>query len=500
MVDALAARQSNLADRYRIEREVGVGGMATVYLARDLRHDRAVALKVLRSDMAAVMGVERFRREVTLTAALQHPHVLPLFDSGESGGRLYCVTPYVEGESLQEKLEREGQLRIEEALEITRQVADALDYAHHRGIVHRDIKPANILLAAYAHGERTHALVADFGIARALPSIGDSVRSASGSDANQRLTIPGLTTGTPRYMSTEQMMGDRRVDARSDLYSLACVVYAMLAGEPPFSGATAEALAARKLAATVASIAPIRSSVPPSVDAVIARALAPTPADRYATPGEFAAKLIEALAERGASQPGTRRLTTGTARAGLRDRVRRPRPVVAGAVGIALIGFGGWALGNRFASDLAPGEGGDTRNPQATLLYRQAHDEIDRRTQASIARGVALLQSAIALDSTYVDAWADLTRALVFAQNNRYAVPDIPRAELAEYTVRAGERALEADSTNARAWIARSTTLYLIEPTSSQGQIRALRRAIALDSSSADAWHYRRRHPGAKSS
>jgi len=488
MVDALAALQANLSDRYRIEREVGAGGMATVYLARDLRHDRAVALKVLRSDMAAAMGVERFRREVTLTAALQHPHVLPLFDSGDSDGRLYYVTPYVEGESLREKLEREGQLRIDEALEITRQVADALDYAHRRGIVHRDIKPANILLAAYAQGGKTHALVADFGIARALPNIGDAVRTASAADASQRLTMTGVTTGTPRYMSPEQMMGDRRVDARSDLYSLACVVYEMLAGEPPFTGATAEALAARKFAALVTSIAPIRSSVPPSVDAVIARALAPTPADRYATSGEFAAKLVEALAERGASEPGTRRPTAATAWAGIRDRVRSPQTLVA--VGIALIGFGGWALGDRFASDLAPGEGRDTRNPQAALLYRQAHDEIDRRTQASIARGVALLQSAIALDSTYVDAWADLTRALVFAQNNRYAVPGIPPAELAEYTVRAGERALEADSTNARAWIARSTTLYLIEPTSSQGQIRALHRAIALDSSSADAWHY----------
>jgi len=490
MVDAPSVLQSSLADRYRIEREIGAGGMATVYLARDLRHGRAVALKVLRPDMAAAMGVERFQREVKLTAALHHPHILPLFDSGDSAGCLYYVTPYVDGESLRDKLEREGQLRIEEALEITRQVAEALDYAHDRGIVHRDIKPANILLAAYARDGRAQALVADFGIARALPNGGDSAIGSLTAGTSQRLTQPGLTAGTPAYMSPEQTMGDSRVDARSDMYSLACVAYEMLAGEPPFTGATAESLAARKLAGSVRSIARIRSSVAPSVDAVIARALVPVPADRYATAGEFAGALSGAFATGGDSRMTVRSQTASATGTGVPRRHRRARFIALGVAGLALIGVVAWPFATRQSRAVATRSGRGTRDPQALEAYRLAHAEIDRRTQTSIARSVALLQSAIARDSNFVDAWADLTRALVFAQNNRYDVPGIPRAQLAEYTVRAGERALEADSTSATAWIARASTLYLIEPTTSQGVIRALHRAIALDSSSADAWHY----------
>jgi tetratricopeptide (TPR) repeat protein len=490
MVDAPSALQSSLADRYRIEREIGAGGMAIVYLARDLRHSRAVALKVLRADIAAAVGVERFRREVALTAAFQHPHVLPLFDSGEAAGQLYYVTPYVDGESLREKLKREGQLRIADALEITRQVADALDYAHHRGIVHRDIKPANILLDAHAHDGRVHALVADFGIAHALPTAANSASGSSAPGTSQRLAQARLTSGTPMYMSPEQTTGDSRVDARSDVYSLACVVYEMLAGEPPFTGATVEALAARKLSGAFPPITPIRPSVEPSVDAVIARALVPVPADRYASAGEFAAALAEALGAAGGSGSLARRQAAGDAGAATRGSIRRPRLAALGAVALALIAVAGWALTTWQTRAAAPSAGRGTRDPQASVLYRQAHDEIDRRTAASIARAVALLQRAIARDSGYSDAWADLTRALVFAQNNRYDVPGIPRERLAEFTVRAGERALEADSTSARAWLARATTLYFIEPTTPRGSIRAVHRAIALDSSSADAWHY----------
>jgi tetratricopeptide (TPR) repeat protein len=488
MADAPEALQSSLTDRYRIEREIGVGGMATVYLARDFRHGRAVALKVLRPDVAAAMGIERFQREVALTAALQHPHILPLFDSGESAGCLYYVTPYVDGESLREKLERERQLRIEEALEITRQVADALDYAHEHGIVHRDIKPANILLTAYGRNGRAHALLADFGIARALPNAGNSASEVSAGSAT-RLTRAGLTLGTPAYMSPEQTMGDDRVDARSDVYSLACVVYEMLAGEPPFTGATAEALAARKRTGSVPSIARIRSSVPSSVDAVISRALAPVAADRYTTAGELAAALAGAFATHGDSGAMSRgQAGSPTGPDGPR-RAHRPRIIALAVATVALVAVAGWALATRHAPGVRPSRAGSTRDSLALALYRQAHDEIDRRTEASIARSVTLLQRAIARDSNYVDAWAELTWALVFAQNNRYAVPGIPRAQLEAYTVRAGERALEADSTSAIAWLARARTLYLIEPTTSGGVLRATHRAIALDSSSADAWH-----------
>ena len=209
-----------LADRYRIERELGQGGMATVFLAQDLRHDRKVALKLLRPELAAILGGERFLKEIKTTANLQHPHILPLFDSGEVDGMVYYVMPFVEGESLRDRLIREKQLSIAEAVRIGREVADALDYAHRHGVVHRDIKPENVLL----HDGR--ALVADFGIALAVSSAGGGTR----------MTETGMSLGTPHYMSPEQAMGEREVTARSDVYALGCVVYEMLTGEPPFTG------------------------------------------------------------------------------------------------------------------------------------------------------------------------------------------------------------------------------------------------------------------------
>jgi tetratricopeptide (TPR) repeat protein len=488
MVDAPGGLQSSLAGRYRIEREIGAGGMATVYLARDVRHGRAVALKVLRSDVAAAMGVTRFQHEVTLTAALQHPHILSLFDSGESAGCLYYVAPYVDGESLREKLGREGQLRIDETLEITRQVADALDYAHRSGIVHRDIKPGNVLLAAYAGDRRVHALVADFGIARALPRAGDSSVGLATADAH-RLTEAGITLGTPMYMSPEQAMGDSRVDGRSDIYSLGCMVYEMLAGEPPFTEASIQSLAARKLSASISSIATIRSSVPSSVDAIIRRALLPVAADRYATAGEFAAALTAAFATARDSQSSQRGQVAGAPTAGVSRRFSRPGVAALVTAGLALIGVAAWAWSTRTPHAMARVRASAPRDSQAYALDRQARFEIDRRTEASVARAVGLLQRAIARDSDYVDAWADLTRALVFAHNNRYDVPGIPRAQLVAYGIRAGDRALEADSMSAIAWIARATSLYLIDPSTEHGVIPALHRATALDSNSADAWY-----------
>ena len=216
MTDLFDRLHTALADRYRLERELGAGGMATVYLARDLKHDRPVALKVLRPELAAVLGAERFLREIRLTAQLQHPHILTLIDSGEADGFLYYVMPYVDGESLRQRLEREGQLPLDEALRIARAIATALDFAHGRGVIHRDIKPENILIS------RGHALVADFGIALAAAQAGAG-----------RLTETGLSLGTPAYMSPEQASAEPRLDGRSDQYSLASVLYEMLAGEPP---------------------------------------------------------------------------------------------------------------------------------------------------------------------------------------------------------------------------------------------------------------------------
>jgi eukaryotic-like serine/threonine-protein kinase len=267
-----------LADRYRVERELGAGGMATVYLAQDVKHDRKVALKVLRPELAAVIGGERFLQEIKTTANLQHPHILGLHDSGEAGGTVFYVMPYVEGESLRDRLTRERQLPVEEAVRIALEVADALDYAHRKGIVHRDIKPENILL------QDGRALVADFGIALAV----------SRSDGGARMTETGMSLGTPHYMSPEQAMGEREITAKSDVYALGCVLYEMLTGEPPFVGPTAQAIVARVLTEEPRSLTLQRRTIPPHVEAAVQTALAKLPADRFGSAAAFAAALENA--------------------------------------------------------------------------------------------------------------------------------------------------------------------------------------------------------------
>jgi eukaryotic-like serine/threonine-protein kinase len=270
MADHSERVRASLAGRYTIERELGRGGMATVYLARDLKHDRLVALKVLRPELAASLGAERFLREIQVTAQLTHPNILPLLDSGRADDFLYYVTPYVEGESLRSRLNREKQLPVDEALRLAMDVAGALDYAHRREIVHRDIKPENILL------EEGQAVVADFGIARALYAA-----------ERGKLTETGLAVGTAAYMSPEQAAAEQ-ADGRSDIYSLGCVLYEMLAGDPPFTGPTAQVVLARRLTGSVPSLHTVRDSVPRDIEQVIGRALAKLPADRFATAAEFA--------------------------------------------------------------------------------------------------------------------------------------------------------------------------------------------------------------------
>jgi formylglycine-generating enzyme required for sulfatase activity len=263
-----------LAERYRIERELGHGGMATVYLARDLKHERHVAIKVLRPELAAVLGPERFLREIKLTAQLNHPHILPLLDSGNAGGFLFYAMPYVEGESLRDRLNREGRLPVEDALQVAREVADALDYAHRHDVLHRDIKPENILL------EEQHAVVADFGIARAIDAAG-----------GETLTATGMAIGTPMYMSPEQVSGERQLDGRSDLYALGCVLYEMLAGQPPFAGTTAQAMMMSRLVQRPPPPRRFRKDLPAEVEETLQRALDPEPGRRFPSVQEFAAAL-----------------------------------------------------------------------------------------------------------------------------------------------------------------------------------------------------------------
>ncbi|HSE45523.1 MAG TPA: protein kinase, partial [Gemmatimonadales bacterium] len=340
-----------LADRYRIERELGQGGMATVYLAEDLKHHRKVAIKILRPELAAVVGADRFVREIETTAALQHPHILGLIDSGEVNGTAYYVMPFVEGESLRDRITREKQLPLDDALRMAREVADALSYAHNKGVIHRDIKPENILLTS------GHAVVADFGIARAISAAG-----------GERLTETGLAVGTPAYMSPEQAAGDRDLDGRSDLYALACVLYEMLAGEPPFRGPTVQDVVRQHLTIEPRSVTQLRPAVPAEVAEALNRALAKTPADRFNPVGQFS----EALGR------GTPAAREGTTRAIPTPRSRAP--AIAGVVAIlALGGIGLWYWRHRGVPPL----------------------EVQRRTQVTIDPGIEI-DPALSPDGKFV--------------------------------------------------------------------------------------------------
>jgi serine/threonine-protein kinase len=310
--ELVACLERGVGERYRLLRELGKGGMAVVFLAEDLKYGRQVALKVLRPEIASALGGERFLREIRIAARLQHQHILGLYDSGEVDGLLYYTMPYVEGLTLRDRLVRERQLSLPQALRITGQVADALGYAHRHNIVHRDIKPANILLAG------SDAVVADFGIAHAVAEAG-----------TEELTKSGMAIGTPAYMSPEQAGGDTHVDGRADIYALGCVLYEMLAGEPPFSGRTPQAVLARHLHDTPPPVRVVRPTTPPAVQEVLERALAKVPADRYATAEEFGAAL-EAAARAG--PPAAPRHAFA----------RRPGVAVALTIGAALLALALW--------------------------------------------------------------------------------------------------------------------------------------------------------------
>jgi serine/threonine-protein kinase len=336
-VDPLTQLRTSLAAHYEIEREIGAGGMATVYLARDLRHDRHVALKVLKPDLGAVLGVERFLSEIKVTANLQHPNLLPLFDSGEAEGLLYYVMPFVEGESLRARLDREKQLPIDEAIRISVSIANALDYAHSHGVIHRDLKPENILL------QSGQPVIADFGIALAVSNAGGN-----------RITQTGLSLGTPAYMSPEQATGDRVIDARSDIYSLGAMTYEMLTGEPPHTGSTSQAVIARMLTEKPRPIRNTREAVPEYVEATVQRALEKLPADRFSSVREYA----EGLRGRGdftaSASYSASRLATVRRRVEWRDRLRDPLVLGLAMLSLALIGVVAWQHGRDVPAPMAP--------------------------------------------------------------------------------------------------------------------------------------------------
>jgi eukaryotic-like serine/threonine-protein kinase len=348
VTEPFAALNTALADHYIIDRELGRGGMALVYLARDLKHERFVALKTLRPEIAMALGRERFLREIRLAARLQHPNILAVYDSGDAAGTLYYVMPFVEGESLRERLEHEPQLPLDEALQIVGEVADALSYAHSHDVVHRDIKPENIMLSG------GHAIVTDFGIARAV--------SAAGGD---KLTETGLAIGTPAYMPPEQSAGTGKVDRRSDIYSLACVLYETLAGQPPFTGPTAQAIMARHSLDSVPRLRVVREAIPDDVEAVIERALEKVPADRYQTAVQFR----EAL-----SSASTGRVSRVTPRrSSVLAPLRRHR-AAAVAAGVALLVAITWALWGRGGTAGARTAGLDLRHVAVLYFADQSPD------------------------------------------------------------------------------------------------------------------------------
>jgi TolB-like protein/tRNA A-37 threonylcarbamoyl transferase component Bud32/Tfp pilus assembly protein PilF len=321
MTDLLRRFEAAVSDRYRLERELGRGGMAIVCLAEDLKHRRRVAVKVLKPEISHALGSERFLREIEIAAQLSHPNILPLYDSGAADGLLYYVMPYVDGESLRGRLDRERQLPINDALQVTREVAGALAYAHSNGLVHRDIKPENVLF------QSGHAVVSDFGIARAVGKAG-----------GDRLTETGLALGTPTYMSPEQASGEHEIDARTDIYSLGCLLYEMLAGTPPYTGANAQAILARKVVEPLPPLRVVRDTVPVRIEQVIAKALAKAPADRFATATEFSAALDQAL-------------TSGRVSFAVpRLSARRRAAALAAVFAIVLVG-GGWWLSRNVLAD-----------------------------------------------------------------------------------------------------------------------------------------------------
>ncbi len=357
MAELIERLHTALADRYLIERQLGAGGMATVYLAEDVKHDRKVALKVLKPELAAVLGAERFVQEIKTTAALQHPHILPLYDSGEADSFLYYVMPYIEGETLRQKLDREKQLGIEEAVRLTTEVADALAYAHGKNVIHRDIKPENILL----HNGRP--MVADFGIALAVSAA-----------AGGRMTETGLSLGTPHYMSPEQATADKDLTSRSDIYSLGAMLYEMLTGDPPHTGSTAQQVIAKIVTEEAAPVTRARKSVPPNVAAAVAMALEKLPADRFASAEAFA----DALAHVGFHTTTSGARSVGGQAAPARQAMWRRAAIAASLVALGAVAFGTWAWQQRPAMPIVrlsvafpPGQ---QIRPVATRRFALARD------------------------------------------------------------------------------------------------------------------------------
>jgi tetratricopeptide (TPR) repeat protein/tRNA A-37 threonylcarbamoyl transferase component Bud32 len=447
------AAGSTLAEHYDIERLLGRGGMASVWLARDSRYDRLLAVKTLDPQLTGADGAERFLREVRVTARLNHPGILPILDSGVLRGPdgmsvPWYAMPYVHGESLRARLARERQLPIDDALRITTAVGSTLAAAHAEHIVHRDIKPENVLLS----GDTVY--VVDFGIAKALADT-----------QAERLTSTGLAVGTPAYMSPEQSTAES-VDARSDQYSLAAMLYEMIAGEPPFSGATTAAIVARRLTERPRPLSTVRPSVPRAVEQATLRALERVPADRFASVPDFLAALRGGAAsagQAGAAKPRTR--------------------VALAAIAVAaLAGVGTWGASLYLRARQL------RRDPALVALYERGVREYERRTPKANDESIVIFRNLLARDSTYADAWNALAKSYIRAWTRGYTVPGVARDQILPLAVTAVDRSLMLDSTIGNAWTTLAQVRRSLDPTDLDLALRAAKRSIALDSTDGDAW------------
>jgi cytochrome c-type biogenesis protein CcmH/NrfG len=450
MREQLAAE---LSGRYEIERQLGRGGMATVWLARDLKHDRHVAIKLLHAELAGAIAAERFVREVRVTARLQHPGIVPVLDSGilnTSDGVLpWYAMPFISGESLRVRIQRETQLAVDESIRITRDVAGTLAEAHRHGVVHRDIKHENIML----DGERVY--VVDFGIAKALLDTGD-----------ERLTSTGLSIGTAIYMSPEQASGGG-VDGRSDEYSLATVLYEMLTGEAPFAGANAQAVVARRFAEAARPMRHVRSTISPALEQVVLKALERTPADRYVDITTFAKQLDpDRVTGSSASHAG-----------------RRSRLTLAIAVGVVGLVAGLWAV---FARPMRAKK----IDPALMALYTRGTSEYDKRTPAGVEESIRLFKSAIAKDSSFALGWVGLGKSYTRAFERAFIYSSAVRDSVLRLALSSSDRGLALDSSSAEAWTALAAVTRLVDPTDVTPSIRAARKALSLDSANNGGWHF----------
>jgi tRNA A-37 threonylcarbamoyl transferase component Bud32/tetratricopeptide (TPR) repeat protein len=449
----LSELKAALSDRYTIDREIAHGGMATVYLAHDVRHDRDVALKVMNHEVALTLGRERFLREIKLTAKLSHPNILTVHDSGEAGDYLWYVMPYVEGKTLRDLILEKKQLSVDEAVRYMREAADAVGYAHSLGIIHRDIKPENILLS------RGHAVVGDFGIARAIESARDD-----------QLTGTGFTLGTTAYMSPEQALGED-VDARSDVWALGCVMYELLAGKPPF-GTGGREVVTRAITGKPEPIQSIRNDVPDNVEYVVMKAIARDRDDRFANASDLAAAL-----------DGAR---SGAIIVSRKKHLKR-KPVIIAVAVVAIAVAGAYMM---WKSPAASGlqRAGMSKDSVARELYRQAQAQAERRTGDAWARAISLYSQAIARDSSFALAWADLARTAYFAYWRASGVPGLSADSLRAISSRAADMAITLAPNDPATWLVKSRSARIVDPTDNESRLFGVRKALALDSMYVPAW------------